>query len=268
MYRPADCTVLPSAVFQAIRKSSSLLVPLAGNHDALGVLSTFSPKVSNHENIVGLLGRCGTDIVTEYYPLSMDKLIFGEVLEDGQVKRPKFNARKVIGMALDAARGLEALHEAPGGPIIHADLQPKQLLLDDKWVVKINDLNRCRFLDRDAAGRPCPVTIKRSNGVWRSPEEYLDGQARSPPIGGTGWVFPWHFFFSRASSFLGVSFPPTDVVPGGDFTAIRRFAGASPTCHPASSRLQLYKNTKLGPPFVLYASKNEPEGSFFHSFMY
>lgn len=132
----------------------------------------------------------------------MDRLIFGEVLEDGQVQRPEFNTRLVIGMALDAARGLEALHEAPGGPIIHADLQPKQLLLNDEWVVKINDLNRCRFMDRDTVGRPCPVTIKRANGVWRSPEEYLGGQARSPPPGARGGCFLGGFLSFFRSSFL------------------------------------------------------------------
>ncbi|CAM9767033.1 unnamed protein product, partial [Laminaria digitata] len=57
-------------------------------------------------------------------------------------------------MALDAARGLRAIHEIPGGPVVHADLQPRQLLLNEKGVVKLNDLNRCRFMGKDQAGLP------------------------------------------------------------------------------------------------------------------
>ncbi|CAN0308039.1 unnamed protein product, partial [Scytosiphon promiscuus] len=60
----------------------------------------------------------------------------------------------------------------PGGPVVHADLQPRQLLLDDQGVVKVNDLNRCRFMAKDEDGEPCPFRISKGNGVWRSPEEY------------------------------------------------------------------------------------------------
>lgn len=114
---------------------------------------------------MGLLGLCGPDLVTEYFPNFMDKLLF----ESSATPIP---VHRVLEMALDAARGLQALHEAPGGPIVHADLQPRQLLLDNDGVVKINDLNRCRFMGRDQEGNSCPFTISKSNGVWRSPEEY------------------------------------------------------------------------------------------------
>lgn len=106
--------------------------------------------------------------MTEYFPIYMDELL----LEDSSDSIDAFPDREVIRMALDAARGLQALHEAPGGPIVHADLQPRQLLLDDDGVVKVNDLNRCRFMGTDEHGDPCPFRITKGNGVWRSPEEY------------------------------------------------------------------------------------------------
>ncbi len=130
-------------------------------------------QVKHHPNVVHLLGLCDCDMITEYFPNYMDVLLMGKgddssetpVLED-------ISIREVIRMALEAARGLRALHEAEGGPIVHADLQPRQLLLDEDGVVKINDLNRCRFMARDADGEPCPFRISKGNGVWRSPEEY------------------------------------------------------------------------------------------------
>lgn len=105
-------------------------------------------------------------MITEYYATQLDELLMDGV--DGK----HFPEDEVIQMALDAARGLQALHEVPEGPVVHADLQPRQLMRDEHGVVKLNDLNRCRFMGRDAAGNPCPFRINKSSGVWRSPEEY------------------------------------------------------------------------------------------------
>lgn len=128
-------------------------------------------QLSEHPNIVHLLGICDCDIVTEYFPHYMDVLLLGDS-EDSSKELEEIPMERVIRMALDAARGLQALHELPGGPVVHADLQPRQLLIDEDGVVKVNDLNRCRFMGRDEAGEPCPFQISKGNGVWRSPEEY------------------------------------------------------------------------------------------------
>ncbi|CAM9663410.1 unnamed protein product, partial [Hapterophycus canaliculatus] len=41
-------------------------------------------------------------------------------------------------MALDAARGLQALHEAQGGAVVHSDIRPEHLMLDAQGRIKIN----------------------------------------------------------------------------------------------------------------------------------
>ncbi|CAM9481153.1 unnamed protein product, partial [Sphacelaria rigidula] len=141
--------------------------------------------VKDHPNIVHLLGKCESDMVTEYFPNYLETLLLGvgvssDSSEDSRESVPlvKISTRRILEMARDAARGLQALHEAEGGPIVHADLQPRQLLLDDQGVVKINDLNRCRFMGTDEDGKPCPFKISKANGVWRSPEEYSDEKGR------------------------------------------------------------------------------------------
>lgn len=113
-------------------------------------------------------------MVTEYFPNYLDVLLLGDSEDSSKSaeEMEEIPITKVIHMALGAARGLQAMHEMPGGPVVHADLQPRQLLMDAKGVVKINDLNRCRFMGRDAAGEPCPFKISKGNGVWRAPEEY------------------------------------------------------------------------------------------------
>lgn len=127
-------------------------------------------QLKDHPNIVHLLGLCDCDIVTEYFPVYMDNLILAN--PSSEETPEKFPDRDIIRMALDAARGLQALHELPGGPVVHADLQPRQLLLDHAKTVKVNDFNRSRFMGRDTEGKPCPFFISKGNGVWRAPEEY------------------------------------------------------------------------------------------------
>ena len=73
-------------------------------------------------------------------------------------------------MALDAARGLQALHEAPGGAIVHFDIKPQQMMLDKKGRIKINDLNMCRFVDADADGNSCAF----ESGASRVGENYFE----------------------------------------------------------------------------------------------
>lgn len=124
--------------------------------------------VKDHPNIVHLLGACECDMITEYFPVFLDEML----LEHKSGTPDDYPDSQVIGMALDAARGLQAIHEIPGGPVVHADLQPRQLLLNKEGVLKLNDLNRCRFMGRDEDGLPCPFKITKANGVWRSPEEF------------------------------------------------------------------------------------------------
>lgn len=52
-----------------------------------------------HPNIVGMLGICGTTVVTEYYSTNFHESLFRD-------KRP-LPIRQIVSMALDAARGLQ-----------------------------------------------------------------------------------------------------------------------------------------------------------------
>lgn len=68
----------------------------------------------------------------------------------------------VLRLSLDTARGLQALHEAPGGAIVHYDLKPDQMMLDGNGTLKISDFNMCRFTDTDAEGKTCPFEAHAS----------------------------------------------------------------------------------------------------------
>lgn len=88
-------------------------------------------------------------------------------------------------MALDAARGLQALHEAPGGPIVHFDIKPHQMMLDANGRLKINDLNLVRFPRADKDGNSCPFKSSASGVGERertTPEKFNRPCSRTGPL--------------------------------------------------------------------------------------
>lgn len=68
-----------------------------------------------------MLGIRNTTLVTEHYGTPLDRVIW--------VDRKKFTTERVVSIALDAARGLRALHGVSSAPIVHFDLKPRQLLI-------------------------------------------------------------------------------------------------------------------------------------------
>jgi len=131
-------------------------------------------RLTSSPNIVSIYGHCGNTVLTEHLPHGLDTLIYN----DGDTKQNDTDATRHtplgrLRLALHVARGVAAIHDLPGGPIIHADIQAKQFLVDPQGVVKLNDFNRCRFMNNNTKTKtPCPVTIPSAPGSSRSPEEY------------------------------------------------------------------------------------------------
>ena len=150
-------------------------------------------RLSSSKYVVDIYAYCGNSVLSEYVGRTLDDFIYlddkekteeeeEEAAEDKELKRllDTLPARDTpagrIRLALDVFRGIAELHEIDGGPIVHADLQAKQFLLDPLTkTIRINDFNRCRMLPRkdgDKDGETCPVKIPSAPGANRSPEEY------------------------------------------------------------------------------------------------
>ncbi|KAM5582511.1 G-type lectin S-receptor-like serine/threonine-protein kinase LECRK3 [Rosa sericea] len=100
---------------------------------------------TNHRNLVQLLGFCNEGqhqlLVYEYMSNgSLATFLFGE-------SRPNWNTRKKI--ALGTARGLLYLHEECSSQIIHCDIKPQNILLDDSFTARIADFGVCKLLKSD-----------------------------------------------------------------------------------------------------------------------
>ncbi|KAH6772941.1 hypothetical protein C2S52_004215 [Perilla frutescens var. hirtella] len=119
---------------------------------------------THHKNLVKLLGYCneGTHrlLVYEYMSNgSLAGLLFG-------LSRPHWNQRKLI--AFGIARGLTYLHEECSTQIIHCDIKPQNILLDEHFTPKISDFGLAKLLLSEQS-RAALTNIRGTIGYF-SPE--------------------------------------------------------------------------------------------------
>lgn len=134
---------------------------------SLGKLQQFlipPAKVRGHPNIVNMLGSCNTTVVTEAYPMNLEEYV--------SASPEALPIRSVVSISLDAARSVQALHEAVEAPIVHFDIKPSQLLMAEDGRVKLNDFNLAWIMSTGSDGSPCLFTTKPwvTEGPWRPPE--------------------------------------------------------------------------------------------------
>ncbi|XP_058099193.1 G-type lectin S-receptor-like serine/threonine-protein kinase LECRK2 [Magnolia sinica] len=100
----------------------------------------------HHRNLVRLLGFCDEGSV---------RLLVYEFISNGSLanllfkaqSRPQWNER--LRIALDVARGIFYLHEECEPRVIHCDIKPQNILMDDAWTPKISDFGLAKLLMGD-----------------------------------------------------------------------------------------------------------------------
>ncbi|CAN0119777.1 unnamed protein product, partial [Hapterophycus canaliculatus] len=85
-----------------------------------------------------MLGFCGSTVVTEAYSKNLQHIV-------RHAKEP-LPMGDVVSMSLEAAFGLQALHEAADAPIVHFDVKIDQLLLHDDGHMSLGDFNLAYFM--------------------------------------------------------------------------------------------------------------------------
>ncbi|KAF6172381.1 hypothetical protein GIB67_043222 [Kingdonia uniflora] len=128
-----------------------------------GVEKEFRAEMSaigrtNHKNLVQLLGFCDEGahrlLVYEFMKNgSLASFLFGD-------SRPDWYQR--IQIAFGIARGIVYLHEECSSQIIHCDIKPQNILLDDSFNVKISDFGLAKLLMSDQSR--CTTDIRGTRG--------------------------------------------------------------------------------------------------------
>ncbi|KAF7032048.1 hypothetical protein CFC21_043274 [Triticum aestivum] len=128
-----------------------------------------------HVNLIRLLGFCseGTRrlLVYEHMPNgSLDRHLFGSSSSPGHGVL-SWETRYQI--ALGIARGLDYLHDKCRDCIIHCDIKPENILLDDAFAVKVADFGLAKLMGRDISR---VLTTMRGTVGYLAPE-WITGTA-------------------------------------------------------------------------------------------
>lgn len=124
-----------------------------------------------HPNIVSLLGYCihGNTRFIVYQLMQNGSL---ETQLHGPSHGSALNWHMRMKIALDAARGLEYLHENCNPPVIHRDLKSSNILLDSNFNAKLSDFGLAVI-----SGTQNKNSIKLSGTLgYVAPEYLLDGK--------------------------------------------------------------------------------------------
>ncbi|KAF7106351.1 hypothetical protein CFC21_107099 [Triticum aestivum] len=127
----------------------------------------------HHRNLVRMIGYCKEGkhrmLVFEFMPGGSLR----GVLFVNQERRPPWCWRAEAALAI--ARGLEYLHDGCTGPVIHCDIKPDNILLDDHGVPRITDFGISKLLGSQQVHTT--VTHIRGTRGYIAPE-WLRSEAR------------------------------------------------------------------------------------------
>ncbi|XP_040373014.1 protein SUPPRESSOR OF NPR1-1 CONSTITUTIVE 4 [Rosa chinensis] len=124
----------------------------------------------HHVNVVQLIGFCSEGskraLVYEFMPSgSLDKYILCDAENN-----PTLSWDRMHEIALGVARAIEYLHQGCDIQILHFDIKPHNILLDENFNSKISDFGLARFYPRDQ--NTISVTAARGTRGYIAPEMY------------------------------------------------------------------------------------------------
>ncbi|PWA49663.1 S-locus glycoprotein domain-containing protein [Artemisia annua] len=120
---------------------------------------------THHRNLVRLLGYCAEG--------KTERLLVYEYMSNGTLADRLFKSDRLpdlserVQIALDVARGILYLHEECETPIIHCDIKPQNILMDDFWTAKISDFGLAKLLNPDQTKT---FTMVRGTRGYLAPE--------------------------------------------------------------------------------------------------
>ena len=128
----------------AVKKLNSFLLDQA-HREFRNELNSIG--LTHHKNLVRLLGFCesGSERLLVYEYMSNSTLASFLFNADDEKQKPSWKLR--LELAIGIARGLVYLHEECITRIIHCDIKPQNILLDDYFNARISDFGLAKLLN-------------------------------------------------------------------------------------------------------------------------
>ncbi|KAJ9139770.1 hypothetical protein P3X46_030474 [Hevea brasiliensis] len=155
--------------------STEILVAVKILNSSMGNGEEFINEVGtmgriHHVNVVRLVGFCADGfrraLVYEFLPNeSLEKFIFSD---DGNNR--SLGWEKLQDIAVGVAKGIEYLHQGCDQRILHFDIKPHNILLDDNFNPKISDFGLAKLCSKDQSA--VSMTAARGTMGYIAPEVF------------------------------------------------------------------------------------------------
>ncbi|KAL1210948.1 LysM domain receptor-like kinase 3 [Cardamine amara subsp. amara] len=133
----------------------------------------------HHSNLVELIGYAATVdelfVVYEYVQKGMLKSHLHDPQSKGNTPLSWIMRNQI---ALDAARGLEYIHEHTKTHYVHRDIKTSNILLDEAFRAKISDFGLAKLVEKSGEGEISVTKVVGTYG-YLAPEYLSDGRATS-----------------------------------------------------------------------------------------